>query len=104
MASRPLAYIGDISYSLYLWHWPLLIFYRAIFNEVEAGLWAGLAILAIAIVLSAATQRYIEQPFINLERTTTNPWPWLAQAAAAGIMAIPISGSLAQHVRLRKGP
>jgi peptidoglycan/LPS O-acetylase OafA/YrhL len=92
LASRPLAYIGDISYSLYLWHWPLLIFYRAIFNEVEAGLWAGLAILAISIVLSAATQRYIEQPFINLERTTANPWPWLAQAAAAGIMTLSAAG------------
>ncbi|HET6619465.1 MAG TPA: acyltransferase family protein [Dongiaceae bacterium] len=92
LASRPLAYIGDISYSLYLWHWPLLIFYRAIFNEVEAGLWAGLAILAISIVLSAATQRYIEQPFINLERTTANPWPWLAQAAAAGIMILSVAG------------
>ena len=92
LGSRPLAYIGDISYSLYLWHWPLLIFYRAIFNEVEAGLWAGLAILAISIVLSALTQRYIEQPFIKLERTTANPWPWLAQAAAAGIMTLLVAG------------
>jgi peptidoglycan/LPS O-acetylase OafA/YrhL len=92
LASRPLAYIGDISYSLYLWHWPVLIFYRAIFNEVEAGLTAGLAILAVSFVLSALTQRFIEQPFINLDRATANPWPWLAQAATAGIMTLLAAG------------
>lgn len=92
LASRPFAYIGDISYSLYLWHWPVLILYRAIFNEVEAGFLAGLAILAISFVLSAFTQRFIEQPFINLDRATANPWPWLAQAAAAGIMTLLAAG------------
>jgi peptidoglycan/LPS O-acetylase OafA/YrhL len=92
LASRPLAYIGDISYSLYLWHWPVLIFYRAIFNEVEAGLAAGLAILALSLLLSAATQRFIEQPFINLDRATANPWPWLLQAAAAGIATLLVAG------------
>jgi len=98
LASRPLAYIGDISYSLYLWHWPILIFYRAIFNEVEASLMAGLAILAISFVLSALTQRFIEQPFINLDRATANPWPWLAQAAAAGLATLLVAGGWYLHL------
>lgn len=92
LASRPLAYVGDISYSLYLWHWPVLIFYRAIFDQVEAGLAAGLAILAISMLLSAATQRFIERPFIKLERAAANPWPWLTKAAAAGALTLLAAG------------
>jgi peptidoglycan/LPS O-acetylase OafA/YrhL len=92
LASRPLAYIGDISYSLYLWHWPILIFYRAIFNEVHASFAAGLAILAISFVLSALTQRFVEQPFINMDRNAANPWPWLGKAAAGGLVTLLVAG------------
>ena len=98
LASRPLAYIGDISYSLYLWHWPILIVYRAIFHKVEAGLLDGLAILALSIVLSAATQRFIEQPFIKLDRKAANPWPWLLKAAAGGIAVLLVAGGWYAYV------
>jgi peptidoglycan/LPS O-acetylase OafA/YrhL len=93
LASRPMAYLGDLSYSLYLWHWPVLIFYRAIFNETEAGLVAGFVILALSILLSAITQRFVEQPFIRLDRTTANPWPWLATAAAGGMATLLVAGT-----------
>jgi peptidoglycan/LPS O-acetylase OafA/YrhL len=93
LASRPMAYIGDISYSLYLWHWPVLIFYRAIFNETQAGFVSGIAILALSILLSAITQRFVEQPFIRLDRTPANPWPWLAKAAAGGMATLLVAGA-----------
>ena len=42
LASRPLVYIGGISYGLYLWHWPVLVFYRWFTHFVSVGLVAGL--------------------------------------------------------------
>lgn len=92
LASRPLAYVGDISYSLYLWHWPILIVYRAVFHRVEAGFLDGIAILALAFVLSAATQRFVEQPFIRLDRKAANPWPWLAKAATGAAAILLVAG------------
>ena len=67
-AFRVLAPIGRISYSLYLWHWPLLTFTRIVLGTAPTRLQAT-AILAIAFVLATATYFFIEQPF----RTSSTP-------------------------------
>lgn len=65
LASRPMVGVGLISYSLYLWHWPLLAMYR---DSVvgEGTLAMRLALCAIAVMLSCASYRYVEQPFRKL--------------------------------------
>lgn len=54
--------VGLISYSLYLWHWPILVFYRHYashqISQLETYVLAGLSIL-----LAAATWRIVEVPF-----------------------------------------
>lgn len=59
---RALGRVGDISYSLYLVHWPVLVFTRAAYMgepPVEA-IWAA---LAMACALSVLLHRYVEEPF-----------------------------------------
>ncbi|HYQ71303.1 MAG TPA: acyltransferase family protein, partial [Gammaproteobacteria bacterium] len=53
--------IGKISYSLYLWHWPVLAFMK--YHEVHFNLWVSLDAIAVAFVLSYLTWRFIEKPF-----------------------------------------
>ena len=61
LALRPLQRVGDWSYSLYLWHWPLLLIpYLRTGTELR-GLRAALAV-AGAFVLAALTYRYVETP------------------------------------------
>lgn len=55
LSVAPLAFIGRISFSLYLWHWPLLVF----FPPTTMGIAAA---LALAFGLSVASFRFIEQP------------------------------------------
>jgi peptidoglycan/LPS O-acetylase OafA/YrhL len=57
----PVRVIGDWSYSLYLWHWPLLILAGAVWGEPSG--WYGLAVIAVATALSGLTYRFVEQPF-----------------------------------------
>lgn len=58
---RPVQFVGDISYSTYLWHWPLLLAVIAITGD-RPTLWMGLALIATTLLLAAATKYLIEDP------------------------------------------
>ncbi|MGD9529800.1 MAG: acyltransferase family protein, partial [Pseudonocardia sp.] len=60
--TRPVRYLGDLSYCLYLWHWPLLMFVLVATGEPHAGLVSGLGIVAVSLVLAAATHHLVERP------------------------------------------
>lgn len=62
MEFRPLVFIGLISYSLYLWHWPLLAFLRYLTIDEPSTLQITIA-LALALVIAAGSWRFVEQPF-----------------------------------------
>lgn len=69
----PLVFVGRISYSLYLWHWPLLAFLRVVSGGAAPR---GAAWLTIPAAFAAAALSYffIEQPF---RRSTREPAPLL---------------------------
>jgi peptidoglycan/LPS O-acetylase OafA/YrhL len=56
----PLRWLGGLSYSLYLWHWPLLVVLTARAGELSAL--ARLAIIGASVVLAWITSRAIENP------------------------------------------
>lgn len=58
-----LAPIGLVSYSLYLWHWPVWVFYRIyINNDVPTGRGA-VALSAASLAIAVLSYLYVEQPF-----------------------------------------
>lgn len=64
LAQRPLLATGLISYSLYLWHWPVLVFFHYGWNNFNSVDWpARLAPVLIAFALAVLSWRYIEKPF-----------------------------------------
>ncbi len=62
LASRPFVWIGLLSYSLYLWHWPLFAFQKYI-SVTPAGLPLRLAFVAASIMLAWLSLRFVERPF-----------------------------------------
>ncbi|MCC2607947.1 acyltransferase family protein [Planctobacterium marinum] len=70
LAYKPLVGLGLISYSLYLWHYPLLVFSRHTSHDGSATLY-GLILCLIALGLAIISWRFIEIPFRNKTTITT---------------------------------
>ena len=62
LSRPPVVYLGLISYSLYLWHWPILSFARY-WAVRELSTMETVALLAASVGLAALSWRFVEQPF-----------------------------------------
>jgi peptidoglycan/LPS O-acetylase OafA/YrhL len=60
----PFVFLGDISYSLYLWHWPLLALAR-VWNVWPLDAATATAIAGASIPIAYASWRWIETPFVE---------------------------------------
>ena len=79
LSRRWMVWIGLISYPLYLWHWPILVF-QNLRIDGDAGWMQRLAAIALAFVLAAATYRFVEKPI------RFGPRPGRRALALAGAM------------------
>jgi peptidoglycan/LPS O-acetylase OafA/YrhL len=62
LATGPLVALGEMAYSLYLWHWPLLIFWLSYTGHVHANFVEGMAVLLVSGLLAYLTTRLVEDP------------------------------------------
>lgn len=79
---RPMVWIGLISYSLYLWHWPLLAIDRAT-RIGDAPMSTRLTLCIVAVVLATLSYRYVETPFRRVRSR-----PGRAVAMGVGCLAV----------------
>ena len=63
LSNRILVFIGKMSYSLYLWHFPILIFYKEYTNQKTIGFLAATVLLLIIFIISYCSWRFVEKPF-----------------------------------------
>ncbi|SFN47840.1 acyltransferase family protein [Dokdonella immobilis] len=96
----PLVFVGLISYSLYLWHWPVLFYwkYRQGFVPLEDARWSA---LLLALLISYVSYRYVESPFRKNEAANAYLRRRTLLRAAAGLMIA--LGIVAAALRLDGG-
>jgi hypothetical protein len=84
LSTPPLVFVGRVSYSFYLWHWPLLAFTRIFYGD---RLSPTIATVVVGASFVAATLSYflIEQPF---RKSLRAPVPLLLRYAAVTIVAL----------------
>jgi len=87
LAAAPLRFLGKISYSLYLWHWPLLVLPLMFLERALTGV-EVVASVAVAIGVSWLSWRFVEQPFRYGDRSR-RATSWSAiRVGVAGILSV----------------
>lgn len=88
LGSRALVAVGKISYSLYLWHWPVFVLFRWTVG-LDSGV-ARLAAVALAFVLAIASWRFIENPVRHARSLRGRSEP---AVIVAGLLLVVVSWS-----------
>lgn len=106
---RPVVFIGLISYSLYLWHWPVIVFQRLnwVVFPSDWRLGGGLAVIAAAFVLAVLSWHFVEKPFRKgwpARRALYQGFFATTGVLVAGFAAVAIGRGLPDFMPGRGGP
>ena len=100
LSYKPLVFIGVISYSLYLWHWPIIVFAKILsakdvsdFSQVEI-----LGIILLSLVMAFISFEFIESPFRGENSPITRRHIFLF-----GLMATALSAALGFSIYSTRG-
>jgi peptidoglycan/LPS O-acetylase OafA/YrhL len=92
LGNRVSQWLGDVSYSLYLWHFPVLVFAESIFGDSWQ---VSLGCIPVMLILSELSRRYVEQAFLRgpvLAKAAQlkNSHPLVARDLLAGVAVLGI--------------
>ena len=96
LSSKPLQFIGKISYSAYLWHWPLIVFYRIYINQRRFYIYETAFLVIISLFFGYLSWRFIENRYRYVQYSAL-------KVGVAAICATVIVGSLATLICLYDG-
>lgn len=91
LSHRIPVFIGLISYSLYLWHWPIIVFSEYRLGHALSGL-ETVAAIAASLIVATLSWRYVERPFRVKGLVTRRRIFQGAGTAMAGMVALALTG------------
>ena len=106
LAAKPLVWIGKRSYSIYLWHYPLLLLMNPVANINDTPWWHYILQVLLVVAAAECSYRFIETPFrkgafgrtvSELRDGTTTPAGWVRAhiptcAACAVVLVVALGG------------
>jgi peptidoglycan/LPS O-acetylase OafA/YrhL len=105
VALRPIQFVGDVSYSAYLWHWPIIVLLPWVTGHPLTTV-ERVGILVATFVLAALSLRFIENPVRTSSRLLAHRGAVVIGAWGIGAMAIVIgiAGVGLLSLELRRAP
>ncbi|MFC9968631.1 acyltransferase family protein [Nocardia ignorata] len=92
LSGRVCTELGAMAYPLYLWHWPILIFYLGETGRTDAGVVDGLVVIGVSLIPAYATARWIEAPLRMGPRGQETP-PHRATGTLVGALTVAVLAS-----------
>ena len=96
LSRRPMQWLGARSYSLYLWHWPILTIAAQYLVAKMSG-WQTTGLLLFAILASALSYRLVENPIRRARSLAARPGLSLAVGAALVAITIAVAQSFVAY-------
>ncbi|RBP49244.1 acyltransferase family protein [Arenicella xantha] len=105
LGCKPFVSVGLISYSVYLWHFPIFAFTRiGTAGESQASIYAA---IAASFVLSVFTYRWIETPFRSKRSVPTKQFVWVVSGVVIGLIGfsalVILSSGLEKRILIEGG-
>lgn len=107
LAAEPLVWIGKRSYSIYLWHYPLLLLMNPVANINDTPWWQYILQVLVVVAVAECCYRFIETPFrkgafgrtvAEFRNGTTTPASWVRAhipvCATCGVVLVVALGGL----------
>jgi peptidoglycan/LPS O-acetylase OafA/YrhL len=101
LAVRPMQWLGDVSYSVYLWHWPLIVLIPQLRGH-DIDNRDRVAVLALTLVLAWLTKQYVEDRFRTPQWGIPLRKPFLLGAVGM-VVVIALAGLQQSEVNHRQG-
>lgn len=86
LSTRPMVFVGLISYSLYLWHWVIIVFTKQYLDRPLNGR-ETVAVILASILIASLVWRFVENPFRGRGAIGTRVWIFSGAAATAMLFA-----------------
>lgn len=83
--------VGQMSYSLYLWHWPVIVLFKWTVGLSKP--WQSAAALALSFLLARLSWRFVERPFMS-ESVVANVTP--GRTVVVALMAVCVGSGIAR--------
>ena len=100
LSIKPFVFVGSISYSLYLWHWPIIVFGNKA-STGEAGIEIAIVFVVVSLIAGYLSYRFVETPFRNRGRFTRKSI-FIGSLAIAGALLALTSVGLAVDLGQRQ--
>ena len=97
LASPPMVWVGKLSYSLYLWHWPVFVLFRWTVG-LETVL-AGACAVALVFALAWLSWRWVEQPLRHGSRGPRTNGRWVLLGLAVLVLGAGLQSVLVKQQR-----
>nr|WP_312889487.1 acyltransferase family protein [Nocardiopsis aegyptia] len=91
LGARPLVWLGGRAYTLFLWHWPILVFHLEVTGQDRPTLLGGLGVLGCAFAAAVLTTRLVDGSLTRLTRTRRAP-SWSLAAGVLFVVPVLLAG------------